>query len=184
MPEENTEKAEDKAKAVDAKAKPKAPRKPRVKKVVGEAASPTRARRGKVAEAGKQDIAAYFASVGRRKTSVARVRLSKGKGNITVNGKTMAVYFPDKFWQQAITSPLVMTGNQKNLDVSVLAHGGGVNSQAQAVRHGIARALEQFDASLRPTLKKAGFLTRDPREKERKKYGLKRARRAPQFSKR
>lgn len=169
-------------------AKPKVARKPRAKKVSSKAASvsaaPTRTRKGKAAEAGKQNIAAFFASVGRRKTSVARVRLSKGKGNITVNGKTMAVYFPDKFWQQSVNSPLVLTGNQKSFDISVLANGGGVNSQAQAVRHGIARALEQYDAALRPTLKKAGFLTRDPREKERKKYGLKRARRAPQFSKR
>jgi small subunit ribosomal protein S9 len=131
-----------------------------------------------------KNVEAYFAAVGRRKTSVARVRISAGKGNVTVNGKTMAVYFPDEHWQNTLKTPLVLVGKEKEFDVSVLAHGGGVNSQAEATRHGIARALEKFDGTLRPTLKKAGLLTRDPREKERKKPGLKRARRAPQFSKR
>lgn len=131
-----------------------------------------------------RNVTAYYAAVGRRKTSVARVRLSKGKGVITVNGRKFENYFPDIIWQIAVKSPLVLVGQEKTQDISVLVKGGGVNSQAEAVRHGIARALEKIDATLRPTLKKAGFLTRDPREKERKKYGLKRARRAPQFSKR
>lgn len=138
----------------------------------------------RVANAAPKNVAAYFAAVGRRKTSVARVRLTAGKGHITVNGKTLALYFPDALWQTAVRLPLVLVGKDKAFDVSVLANGGGVNGQAEATRHAIARALEKFDPTLRPTLKKAGLLTRDPREKERKKPGLKRARRAPQFSKR
>ncbi|MDP2587354.1 MAG: 30S ribosomal protein S9 [bacterium] len=130
------------------------------------------------------DVQAFYAAVGRRKTAVARVRLMPGKGAITVNGKTMQQYFPDVVWQTSVTSPLVLVGQRKSLDVSVLTDGGGVNSQAEATRHAIARALQIMDSELRSTLKKAGFLKRDPREKERKKYGLKGARRAPQFSKR
>ena|SRR3990167_1047599 len=130
------------------------------------------------------NVAAYYAAVGRRKTSVARVRLSTGKGLLTVNGRPLENYFPDAVWQTSVRLPLVLVGKDKAFNVSVLAAGGGVNGQAEATRHAIARALEKFDPALRPTLKKAGLLTRDPREKERKKYGLKRARRAPQFSKR
>lgn len=132
-----------------------------------------------------RNVSGLIATVGRRKTSVARVRLTTGgKGVITVNGKTMEQYFPDEFWQMTVTSPLTLVGQRKNVDISVLTNGGGVNGQAEAVRHGIARALQKMDPDMRSTLKKAGFLRRDPREKERKKYGLKRARRAPQFSKR
>jgi small subunit ribosomal protein S9 len=131
-----------------------------------------------------RNVSAFFAAVGRRKTAVARVRLSKGTGQVSVNGKTLKVFFPDEIWQQIVLQPLEMTGTLKQFNVSVLTAGGGVNAQATAVRLGIARALELHDAALRGTLKKAGLLTRDPREKERKKYGLKRARRAPQFSKR
>jgi small subunit ribosomal protein S9 len=131
-----------------------------------------------------KNVSAFFAAIGRRKTAVARVRLSKGTGQVSVNGKTLKVFFPDEIWQQTVLQPLEMTGTLKHFNVSVLTAGGGVNAQATAVRLGIARALELHDATLRGTLKKAGLLTRDPREKERKKYGLKRARRAPQFSKR
>jgi small subunit ribosomal protein S9 len=138
----------------------------------------------KTAAAKSSNVQGYIAAVGRRKTSVARVRVSNGKGTITVNGRTFETYFPDIFWQRTVKEPLVLVGLDKQVDVSVLVRGGGVNSQAQAIRHGIARAAQQRDKALRTTLKKAGFLTRDPREKERKKYGLKRARRAPQFSKR
>ncbi len=128
--------------------------------------------------------ARYFAAVGRRKSAVCRVRLMIGTGKITVNQKDYKDYFPGEVWQGIIVAPLILTGNQKKFDISILSRGGGVNSQAEAARHGISRALERLDGDLRSTLKKAGFLTRDPREKERKKYGLKRARRAPQFSKR
>lgn len=156
--------------------KPNKPRvtKARTRKVAAKAA----------AKPASKDVAAYYAAVGRRKSSVSRVRLSDGKGQITVNGKTLNEYFPDVFWQTTVRLPLVMVGKDKSFDVSVLANGGGVNGQAEATRHAISRALEKFDPTLRPTLKKAGLLTRDPREKERKKPGLKRARRAPQFSKR
>jgi small subunit ribosomal protein S9 len=143
-----------------------------------------RAKKPAAAKPGTTNIAAYFAAVGRRKSAVARVRLSDGKGQVTVNGKTLAVYFPDVLWQTTVRLPLVLVGKDKAFDISVLANGGGVNGQAEATRHAIARALEKFDPSLRPTLKKAGLLTRDSRQKERKKPGLKRARRAPQFSKR
>ncbi|MFH0830820.1 MAG: 30S ribosomal protein S9 [Parcubacteria group bacterium] len=131
-----------------------------------------------------QNVQAYYAAVGRRKSAVARVRVSRGKGAVTINGKTLEQYFPDALWQASVSAPLVLVGVRKSVDVSVLTNGGGVVGQAEAARHGIARALERMDAAYRPTLKKAGFLRRDPREKERKKYGLKRARRAPQFSKR
>ena len=134
--------------------------------------------------AGGKNVSAFFAGLGRRKTAVARVRLTDGKGVVTVNGKSLKVFFPDRIWQRNVLEPLTLTGLKDRFDVSLLTHGGGMSSQSEAARHGIARALEKFDASLRPTLKKAGLLTRDAREKERKKYGLKRARRAPQFSKR
>jgi small subunit ribosomal protein S9 len=130
------------------------------------------------------NVQGFFAAVGRRKTAIIRARIVPGKGTITVNGKTMQAYFPDAVWQTAVTSPLVLVGQRKSVDISLLANGGGVNSQAEAARLAIARALEKMDPTFRSTLKKAGFLRRDPREKERKKYGLKRARRAPQFSKR
>lgn len=156
--------------------------KPRTRKAAKPAAPKAAA---KVAvKARSRNVQGFFASVGRRKTSIARVRLTPGKGTVTVNGKTMQQYFPDAFWQMSVTAPLTLVGQRKSVDVSILANGGGVNSQAEASRLAIARALEKMDATFRSSLKKAGFLRRDPREKERKKYGLKRARRAPQFSKR
>lgn len=125
-----------------------------------------------------------FYGTGRRKSSVARVRLVPGNGQITVNGKNSADYFCKKTLEMIIRQPLVLTETESRYDVLVNAHGGGTTGQAGAVRLGISRALLKADPELRPVLKKAGFLTRDPRMKERKKYGLKGARRAPQFSKR
>ncbi|MBQ5369074.1 MAG: 30S ribosomal protein S9 [Peptococcaceae bacterium] len=125
-----------------------------------------------------------FYGTGRRKSSVARVRLVPGNGQIIVNGKESKDYFKKKTLEMIIRQPLVLTETEGRFDVLVNAHGGGTTGQAGAVRLGIARALLKADIEYRPVLKKAGFLTRDPRMKERKKYGLKGARRAPQFSKR
>ena len=126
----------------------------------------------------------YFYGTGRRKHSVARVRVYQGSGKITINGRDIDDYFGLETLKLIVRQPLTLTGNDANFDIVCTVTGGGVTGQAGAIRHGIARALLEFDAELRPTLKAAGFLTRDPRMKERKKYGLKAARRAPQFSKR
>ena len=125
-----------------------------------------------------------YYGTGRRKTSVARVYLMSGKGDVKVNKRSMDDYFGMETLKVIIRQPLVATGNADKFDVLVNVRGGGFTGQAGAIRHGISRALLQVDADYRPVLKKAGFLTRDPRMKERKKYGLKAARRAPQFSKR
>ena len=121
---------------------------------------------------------------GRRKKSIARVYLTPGTGNITINKRNIDEYFGLETLKVIVRQPLVSTDNADKFDVKVTVRGGGTTGQAGAIRHGIARALLQADADFRPVLKKAGFLTRDPRMKERKKYGLKAARRAPQFSKR
>ena len=126
----------------------------------------------------------YFYGTGRRKSSVARVRLYAGTGKITVNDRDIDDYFGLETLKLIVRQPLALTGTADKFDVVCRVAGGGVTGQAGAIRHGIARALLQYDAELRAELKKAGFLTRDPRMKERKKYGLKGARRAPQFSKR
>ena len=126
----------------------------------------------------------YFYGTGRRKSSVARVRLYNGTGKITINDRDIDDYFGLETLKLIVRQPLVLTENADKFDIVCRVAGGGVTGQAGAIRHGIARALLQADAELRPELKKAGFLTRDPRMKERKKYGLKKARRAPQFSKR
>lgn len=126
----------------------------------------------------------YYYGTGRRKTSVARVRLKEGSGRIIVNGLDINEYFKRPVLQTIVRQPLVATGTEGKYDVFVTVRGGGFSGQAGAVRHGLARALIDADAEFRPVLKKAGYLTRDPRMKERKKYGLKKARRAPQFSKR
>ncbi len=125
-----------------------------------------------------------FYGTGRRKHSVARVRLYPGNGNVTINGRTIDNYFGLETLKLIVRQPLALTETEGQFDIVCTVAGGGVTGQAGAIRHGVARALLQFNAELRPTLKKAGFLTRDPRMKERKKYGLKAARRAPQFSKR
>ena len=121
---------------------------------------------------------------GRRKKSIARVYLVPGTGNITINKRSIDEYFGLETLKVVVRQPLVATETVDKYDVIVTVKGGGYTGQAGAVRHGIARALLQVDGDFRPVLKKAGFLTRDPRMKERKKYGLKSARRAPQFSKR
>lgn len=121
---------------------------------------------------------------GRRKNATARTRLYTGSGQITINGRPIENYFPRKTLQMVIRQPLVLTKHLDKLDVKVTVQGGGVSGQAEAVRHGISRALLEVDASLRPSLKKAGFLTRDARKKERKKYGLRAARARYQYSKR
>ncbi|SFR09070.1 small subunit ribosomal protein S9 [Lentzea waywayandensis] len=129
--------------------------------------------------------AAHLAqTVGRRKEAVVRVRLVPGTGKFTLNGKSLETYFPNKVHQQLIKEPLVTTEKPETFDVIGNLHGGGITGQAGALRLAIARALIAIDAEDRPVLKKAGFLTRDPRVKERKKYGLKKARKAPQYSKR
>ena len=126
----------------------------------------------------------FFAGTGRRKTSVARVRLYNGTGNITVNGREINDYFGLDTLKYIVNQPLELTNTTGKFDVVINVQGGGIAGQAGAIRHGISRALLLYDENLRADLKKAGFLTRDPRMKERKKYGLKAARRAPQFSKR
>lgn len=121
---------------------------------------------------------------GRRKTATARTRLYAGSGNIEINGRPMEQYFPRKTLQMIIRQPLVLTNNTERFDIKVNVQGGGQAGQAAAVRHGISRALLQADAELRGILKRAGFLTRDARKKERKKYGLAAARARYQYSKR
>ena len=127
---------------------------------------------------------AYFYGTGRRKSSVARVRVYSGNGNITINGRDIDDYFGLETLKLIVRQPVALTETADKFDIVVNVNGGGVSGQAGAIRHGLSRALLQYDENLRPELKKAGFLTRDPRMKERKKYGLKGARRAPQFSKR
>ncbi len=124
-----------------------------------------------------------YSAVGRRKKAVARIRLVAGDGKITINKRDIDHYFGLETLKMSVRQPLVLT-NSGAFDVIVNVNGGGLTGQAGAIRHGISRALCKADPDLRPALKKAGFLTRDPRMKERKKYGLKAARRAPQFSKR
>jgi small subunit ribosomal protein S9 len=122
--------------------------------------------------------------VGRRKTAIARVRLNPGEGRVLINDKAPLAYLGRRALEIQVMQPLRVTESLRRFDVSVKVEGGGVSGQAGAVTHGIARALIDYDEELRPALKKAGFLTRDPRMKERKKYGLKRARKAPQYTKR
>ncbi len=126
----------------------------------------------------------YFYGTGRRKSSVARVRVYNGTGKITINDRDIEEYFGLETLKLIVRQPLTLTDTMDKFDIVCRVAGGGVTGQAGAIRHGIARALLQYKEELRPELKKAGFLTRDPRMKERKKYGLKGARRAPQFSKR
>lgn len=129
-------------------------------------------------------MAVSYYGTGRRKTSVARVRLVPGEGNVTINGRTIDEYFGIKTLDLIVKQPLNLTDTLDKYDVIAKVEGGGPSGQAGAIRHGISRALLELDTDLRPALKKAGFLTRDPREKERRKYGLKKARKASQFSKR
>jgi len=133
---------------------------------------------------GVYDTKTYFYGTGRRKHSVARVRLYPGAGKVTINDRDIDDYFGLETLKLIVRQPLELTETTQKFDVFVRVGGGGVTGQAGAIRHGVSRALLVYDPELRPALKKAGFLTRDPRMKERKKYGLKAARRAPQFSKR
>ncbi len=144
-----------------------------------------------LAEAAAADIPATRAAddrgvqaTGRRKEAVVRVRLLPGTGRYTLNGRSLEQYFPNKVHQQAVNEPFVTLAKAEQYDVIARLHGGGVSGQAGALRLGIARALIEMEVDDRPALKKAGFLTRDARVKERKKYGLKKARKAPQYSKR
>ncbi|MCI8602020.1 MAG: 30S ribosomal protein S9 [Oscillospiraceae bacterium] len=130
------------------------------------------------------DSKPYFYGTGRRKSSVARVRIYQGSGSITINGRSIDDYFGLDTLKLIVRQPLALTETEGKFDIVCTVAGGGVTGQAGAIRHGLSRALLNYDPDLRPVLKKAGFLTRDPRMKERKKYGLKAARRAPQFSKR
>ncbi|HHT92052.1 MAG TPA: 30S ribosomal protein S9 [Clostridiaceae bacterium] len=129
-------------------------------------------------------MAEYFYGTGRRKKAVARVRLYPGTGQITINGRSIDDYFGLETLKTIVRQPLQVTNTEGKYDIVASVKGGGFTGQAGAIRHGVARALNDADDSFREPLKKAGFLTRDPRMKERKKYGLKKARRAPQFSKR
>ena len=129
-------------------------------------------------------MAVSYYGTGRRKTSVARVRLVPGEGNVVINGRHIDEYFGIKTLDLIVKQPLDLTETADKYDVIANVGGGGPSGQAGAIRHGISRALLELDAELRPALKKAGFLSRDPREKERRKYGLKKARKASQFSKR
>ena len=126
----------------------------------------------------------YYYGTGRRKKSVARVRIVPGTGVITINGKDIDTYFGLATLKRIVNQPFGVTGTEGKWDIIALVNGGGISGQAGAIRHGLARALVAADEANKPALKAAGFLTRDPRMKERKKYGLKGARRAPQFSKR
>lgn len=125
-----------------------------------------------------------FYGTGRRKTAVARVRLTPGRGQVVINGKPLETFYLSEALRSLVTRPLKLTSTDEQFSAMVLVSGGGVVGQAGAIRHGIARALAQFNDELRGTLRKEGLLTRDPRMKERKKYGLKRARRAKQYTKR
>lgn len=125
-----------------------------------------------------------YSATGRRKSSVARVRLVPGEGKVVINGREMNDYFGLETLKLIVNQPLVLTETKEKYDVLVNVIGGGVTGQAGAIRHGISRALCEADTEFRPALKKAGLLTRDPREKERRKYGLKKARKASQYSKR
>jgi small subunit ribosomal protein S9 len=132
----------------------------------------------------KKVVKSVYYGTGRRKCSIAKVRLVSGQGNVIVNGKPVLDYFGRKVLELIVKQPLSVTNTEGKYDVLASVHGGGTSGQAGAVRHGIARALLKVEDEFRSPLKKAGFLTRDPRMKERRKYGLKKARKAPQFSKR
>jgi len=127
---------------------------------------------------------ALAAATGRRKEAVCRVRLMPGSGRWEINGRPLEDYFPSPVHRMVITEPLRLTETEGRYDILAKIEGGGVSGQAGSLRHAIARSLVDLDADLRPALKRAGFLTRDAREKERRKYGLKKARKAPQYSKR
>lgn len=169
-----TEKTEKKAPAKKVSVKTKVEESPTLKVEAEQTAAAKTAKGG-----------SFIPAIGRRKTSIARVRLIKnGKGLITVNGKEFDKYFTTYDWRTQIQAPLKAIGQDDSVDISAKVSGGGMRGQAEAVRHGIARALIQLNPTFRKTLKKLGYLSRDPRKKERKKFGKKGARRSPQWSKR
>lgn len=178
--EEKAKKAPVKAKKADEGTAKKAPVKAKAKETPTLVVEAEQVAAAKTAKGGS-----FIAAVGRRKTSIARVRLIKnGKGLITVNGKPFADYFGTYDLRAQIEAPLKAIGQADAVDISAKVEGGGIRGQAEAIRHGISRALIQLNPTFRKTLKKLGYLSRDPRKKERKKPGLKSARRAPQWSKR
>jgi small subunit ribosomal protein S9 len=145
----------------------------------------TESQQGAASRAARRPVVTgHAAGTWRRKEAIARVRIVPGTGQWTINGRTLDVYFPNKVHQQIVNEPFVTLGAEGKFDVIARISGGGVTGQAGALRLGVTRALTLVDPENRPSLKKAGFLTRDPRVKERKKYGLKKARKAPQYSKR
>jgi len=125
-----------------------------------------------------------YIATGRRKTSIARVRIIPGEGKFNINGRSLDDYFPQKTFKETVLKPLILTQTEFQFDINVNVNGGGISSQSGAIAHGISRALLEANVDYRQLLKKEGLLTRDPRMKERKKYGLKKARKAPQYSKR
>lgn len=172
-------------KKTPAKKKEAAPKKPAAKKTTPKKSAPLEATPAEVEVSTEQPRPDFLRGIGRRKESVALVRLYKnGTGKITINGREVAEYFPVFELQQIARSATTTVGQADKVDISVKVAGGGIRGQADAVRLGISRALIGLNPTFRRSLKKVGFLTRDARIKERKKYGLKRARRAPQFAKR
>jgi len=174
---------EEAGEAAEAPDVPHAPEAPEVPEVPDAPEVPEVADAPEVAELAKPP-ATPTNGTGRRKEAVARVRVFPGTGQFQLNGRTLEDYFPARSHRMIVTEPLRLVGKEKDLDVVARLHGGGVSGQAGALRHGIARALIEIDPADRPALKKEGMLTRDAREKERRKYGLKKARKAPQYSKR
>ena len=188
MAKEETKKTESKKSKPEKKdIKPKYNSKEMDKKPVSPSASDRPSRDGSQGEEEpkvEKDKRKYFQAVGRRKTSIARIRIYKGKGVFLINEKPDNEYLNHKALVEVIYEPLKLVNQFGKFDVSARVSGGGKRSQAEAIRHGLSRAILVFDPKLKVTLKKAGYLTRDSRMKERKKYGLKRARKAPQFTKR
>ncbi len=165
--------------------KPKAKKEATSRKTVKEAGAKKTAKPAAPKAPLKKKVAAYTEAVGRRKTAVARVRISPGKEKtFSINGKDFQEYFPVSEVRKTIVAPLDLFGDAEKFNIFVKVKGGGYNAQAEAIRHGLARVMIKIDADYKKPLKKTGFLTRDSRMRERKKFGLKRARRAPQWSKR
>ena len=180
-PTEGADSPTDQALVTEAIAEGEATAAPAVDDIVEDAPAPASS---ETPRAPRPVIGGPVGATGRRKEAIARVRLVPGNGQWTINGRSLEDYFPNKVHQQAVNEPLKTLDVADRYDVLVRVQGGGVSGQAGAVRLGIARALTQTDDDARPPLKRAGFLTRDARAKERKKYGLKKARKAPQYSKR
>ena len=186
MPAEAKKKVVKKATAKPHAVKPKVKKEVKEVKEIAEQKAIVFEAKIETKEAGSDDKKSqYYTAIGRRKQATAIVRLYKnGSGNVTVNGKTLKNFFSWEVWENTVIAPLKAVGQADKLDVIVIVRGGGLRGQADAIRHGISRALLMFNPVFRRGLKKIGFLTRDSRVKERKKYGLKKARRGPQWAKR